>query len=220
MRPSRVSALHYPLDHVLGSPARVRVLRVLVEHGGALGVSDIARRARLTLPSTREALRRLIEANVVSGTGAGRTMVCALDKTHPLAATVARLFTEERAYADRILDGIRAAARRVSPVPTAVWLFGSVARGEDSPASDIDVALVSSERDPGRQAEVLRQEISTALQGRDDRVSVVAFSLGDVRRLAKERAPIWSDIQRDGAVLFGADPESLVNQKPRARKRR
>ena len=104
------SALFRPLDHILGTPALVRVLRVLAGHGGSLGVSDIARRARLALPSTRDALRRLRESEVVSAVGAGRSMVCALRPEHPLAQALVALYGAEREQADAVLEAIRRAA--------------------------------------------------------------------------------------------------------------
>lgn len=119
----------------------VRVARVLADHGGSLGVSDIARRARLALPSTRTALRRLLESEVVTAVGAGRSMVCALRPEHPLAPALTVLFAAEREQADTVLGAIRYAAAALRPAPLAVWLYGSVARGEDEPTSDIDIAL-------------------------------------------------------------------------------
>lgn len=166
MRPSASSALYHPLDQVLGSPAPVRVLRILVGHRGGLGVSDIARRARLALPSTRAALRRLLDAEMVSGVGAGRSMVCALRPEHPLAGALNALFAAVRQQADAVIGAIRAAAGELQPPPLAVWLFGSVARGEDTPTSDVDIALVSARPEPSAQADALREAIAAALPAR------------------------------------------------------
>lgn len=60
MRPTTASATFQPLDHLLGTPALVRVTRVLTSHGRGLAIPDLARRARLALPSTRGAVRRLV----------------------------------------------------------------------------------------------------------------------------------------------------------------
>lgn len=212
MRPTASSALNHPLDHILASPALLRVLRVLVGHGGGLGVSDIARRARLALPSTRAALRRLLEADMLSGVGAGRSMVCTLRPEHPLAEALTSLFAAERQQADSVFGAIRLAATKLQPAPLAVWLYGSVARGEDTPTSDIDIALVSALPEPSGQAEVLRDAIAATLPAREHRVSVVAFAPADVRRLAAEGAEIWTAIQRDAAVLVGYAPAGVLQQ--------
>ena len=210
MRPTASSSLYHPLDEILGTPALVRVLRVLAGHGASLGVSDIARRTRLALPSTRAALRRLLEAELVTGVGAGRSMVCALRMEHPLASALTALFVTERQQADTVLDAIRIAAAELRPRPLAVWLYGSVARGEDTPVSDVDIAMVSAQPEPSAQADALREAIATTLQSRAQRVSVIAFAPADVRRLAAERAEIWTELVRDAAVLIGDDPAGVL----------
>lgn len=210
MRPTASSALYHPLDQILGSPALVRVLRVLAGHGASLGVSDIARRTRLALPSTRAALRRLLESELVTGVGAGRSMVCALRFEHPLAGALTALFAAEREQADSVLDAIRVAANDLRPRPLAVWLYGSVARGEDTPTSDVDIAMVSAQPEPSAQADALRETIANALPARAHRVSVIAFAPADVRRLAAESAEIWTELLRDAAVLVGDDPAGVL----------
>lgn len=210
------SALYHPLDHVLGSPGVVRVTRVLANHGGSLGVSDIARRARLAMPSTRAALRRLLAVEVVTAVGAGRSMVCALRPQHPLAHALATLFAAEREQADSMLAAIRTAASALAPAPLGVWLYGSVARGEDEPTSDIDIALVSAVAEPTAQADTLREAIASALPGRAHRVSVVALGPGDVRRLAGEDAAFWRELERDAVVLTGDAPVGVLDRVSRS----
>ena len=220
MRPSASSALYHPLDHILGSPGVVRVARLLAEHGGSLGVSDIARRAKLALPSTRAALRRLREVEVVTAVGAGRSMVCSLRPAHPLVPALVALFAAERKQATVVLDAIRRAAGSLRPPPLAVWLYGSVARGADEPSSDIDVLLVSALSEPTAQADALRDAIAVELRGRDRRVSVVALGPSDVTRLARTRAKFWRELQRDAVVLSGDAPDGVLDQVTRTKKRR
>jgi predicted nucleotidyltransferase len=211
-RPAASSALYHPLDHILGSPALVRVTRVLAGHGGSLGVSDIARRARLALPSTRNALRRLRETEVVTAVGAGRSMVCALRPEHPLAQPLAALYAAEREQAHAVLDAIRQAAAALRPEPLGVWLYGSVARGEDAPSSDVDIAVASGEADPTFQADALREAVAAAVPEQAHRISVVAIGPADVRRLAGESAGFWRDLDRDAVVLAGDAPAGVLER--------
>lgn len=220
MRPPVSSALYHPLDHILGSPGLVRVARVLAGHGGSLGVSDIARRAKLALPSTRAALHRLLESEVVTAVGVGRSMVCTLRPAHPLMPALVALFAAEREQATVVLDAIRRAASSLRPAPLAVWLYGSVARGVDEPSSDIDVALVSALSEPTPQADALRNAISAELHGREHRVSVIALAPGDVARLARTSATFWRELERDAVVLAGDAPDGALEQVKRKKKSR
>ena len=139
-------------------------------------------------------------------------MVYALRPEHPLAAGITALFELERQQADAVLQAVRRAATRLTPAPLAVWLYGSVARGEDQPTSDIDIALVSALPDPGPQAEILRKKIARALPEREQRVSVIALAPSDVRRMAREGADLWNALVHDAAVLAGYDPVGLLEQ--------
>lgn len=210
MRPPAASATLHPLDHLLGTPALVRVARVLTAHGGSLAIPDIARRARLALPSTREAVRRLAEAAVVDMIGAGRSSICAIRPDHPMAASIAALFAAERAQADALLDGLRGAAASLRPPPVALWLYGSVARGEDGPTSDIDLAVVTGADDASAPAEALREALATSVPAHAHRMSVIGFTAADAARLAHDRAPFWGELARDAVVLSGESPAGVL----------
>lgn len=198
----------------------MRVARVLADHGGNLGVSDIARRTKLALPSTRAALSRLLESGVVTAVGAGRSMVCTLRLEHPLVPALVTLFAAEREHATAVFDAIRRAASTLRPAPLAVWLYGSVARGVDGPSSDIDVALVSALAEPTSQADALSEAIAVELRERDHRVSVVVLGPGDVARLARTGAKFWHELERDAVVLAGDAPDGVLEQVKRKKKRR
>jgi DNA-binding transcriptional ArsR family regulator len=207
--PAKASVLYRPLDGILGSPALVRVARVLAGHGGSLGVSDIARRAKLSLPSVRAALHRLLRLEVVIAVHAGRSMVCTLRREHPLAPALVAMFEAERAQTSAVLHAIRETAEALRPAPVALWLYGSVARGEDEGTSDIHLALVSAESQPTAQADALRDAISLALPARAHRVSVVALGLDDVERLVGQGAELWRELERDAVVLAGDAPADV-----------
>lgn len=216
-RPTPSSALHAPLDWILGSQSLVRVVRALATHGGSLAVSDIARRARLTLPSTRDALKRLREAGIVSAVGADRSMVHALAPAHPIVQPLLDLFSAEQAQARAVIDAIRTAAARLSPAPHGVWLYGSVARKQDEPTSDIDVAIVTMADDPTPQADALRESLAAVETQQAHRVSVIGLGQADVLRLAAEGSGLWRDLERDAVILAGDAPTDVLEQLRRAR---
>lgn len=100
---------------------------------------------------------------------------------------------EERYARERwsLLQGLRAALRTERDVRLAV-MFGSVATGEDTPLSDVDLLVVSS-RDGARAVAGLRRRLSDAV-GR--RVHVV--DLRDARRSAS----LLADVLAEGRVVL------------------
>jgi len=211
------SALHHPLDEILGTRSLVRVLRVLAVHRGTLGVADIAQRAALTLPSVRAALHQLMQLEVVSTVAAGRTMVARLRGDHPLVSTLLALFAAERDQSAAVLEAVREAARRLRPPPAAVWLYGSVARTSDDATSDIDIALVTTAPAPMTQADGIRQAVSRINAATADRLSIITMTPADIRRAARQRTGFWKNLERDAVVLFGDAPTGIVSRAGRAR---
>lgn len=104
-----------------------------------------------------------------------------------------------------LLVALRRAIRTERRLQTAV-LFGSVARGDDSPESDVDV-LVSARESEGLYSLELAGRLSEAA-GRDVGVTL----LRDVR----EEAAFLAEVLRDGRVLVDRAGEwrRLMRTKP------
>jgi predicted nucleotidyltransferase len=212
-RPPRTDQgfLRAPLTAVFRSPGAVRVLRALSRHGGLLAVPTLERAAGLTNAGTHRVVRPLVEVGVVRPEGQGRVTAYRLDVAHPLAPALTALFAAEAARVDRVLDAIRLAA--APHQPTAVWLFGSAARGDDTPASDVDVAVVFPAGSPGTALEAIREALAPTEDTERVIVSVIGLWPADVARLvAGERGepdPLWRAFERDAIPLLGEPPALL-----------
>ena len=211
MRPKAQSVLASPFNTVLGSQANVRVLRALAMHGGVLSAPTVARQAALSAAVARTALTDLTRLGVVASVGQGRAMSYLLDVAHPLAPAIEQLFRAETARRTGVLDGLRDAAATLRPEPLGVWVYGSVARGEDRATSDVDVALCVA--DPSvldLQTTALRAAATEIGERQRVAVSLISFTESDAARLAHEDAPLWRGIVQDGFVLTGRRPESVA----------
>jgi predicted nucleotidyltransferase len=200
----------------------VRVLRVLARHGGLLAVPTLERAAGLPNAGVHRVLRALADTGVVRAEGQGRVTAYRLDGAHPLAPAIAALLTAEDARADRVLDAIRAAAAPYRP--EAVWLFGSAARGEDAPGSDVDVAVVFRAGAPEAALDGVREALRPAEDAERVTLSVVGLWPEDVARLAAGD-PLWRAFERDAVPLVGPPPallrrDALAARPAAARQRR
>jgi len=217
MQPS--SFVHHPLDAILSGSGSVRILRALAAHGGALSVSRLAADTSMTPNGTRGVLYDLEQTGVVEVLGNGRTRLYRLKAVHPLAAALECLFAAERACFDSILSAIEDATQddRI----TSVWLFGSVARAEDTSRSDLDIAiLVNAAPDAvQRIADTAREALHEQEQRIGFTASVVAMDTAHVRELIQQRAPLWSDLLRDARVIKGPPPDRVARELEAARRR-
>jgi len=196
------SDLRYPLTGILGSSGHVRILRVLAGEPAPQSAPGLAAAAGLSPQGARLVLGALARRRVVLAHGSGRARLYALNPAHPLAAALGGLFEQERRRWDELLESIRAVLARHGPAVIAAWLYGSVARGEDSHDSDLDIAaLVGAQT----VADRLREDFLSLEDRQSLRISLTALTPQELAALPEDDR-WWADVVRDGRVLLGAGP--------------
>ncbi len=214
---SKQSALRYPLSAILASEGNVRVLRELLRHGGALNAPHVARRVGMSPQHVRQILASLHSVGVIEEVGQGRYVSYRAGAGHPLYRALDDLFRKEDERFDAVLSAVREASAASGAVPLAVWLYGSVARGEDTAESDVDIAVVMDDAVLEKSVERIRERLHEAENRLGVSFSVVGLTPEDVGRLSAGD-PWWADVQSDALALVGADPDRLAAQLRRARR--
>jgi predicted nucleotidyltransferase len=186
---------------MLGNETNVRLLRELSRHGGQLSAPDLVRRTGLAKTSVWAGLASLEEMDLVSVAGTGRARLYSMRADHPLRGALDTLFEAEERRFEAVLEAVREAARGCGPGVVAVWLYGSLARGEDRPGSDLDVAIVAAEDALADVSDAMRDALHSAGMKLGFRPSVVGIDPADVAR--------------DAVVLLGPRPDELA-QPPHA----
>lgn len=210
------SALMQPLSSLLGTEANVRALRELALHGGELSAPLLAERTGVSPQQMRLVLANLASLGAMEALGSGRVRLYRLDKGYPLAPALVALFQGEEQRRQNILAALRKAVDSAGPAVRAAWLYGSVARGEDTAGSDLDLAVVAEENELAEVIETIRDELLTPSAGLRFQPSVVGLTLQDARRLARERDLWWVTISRDAAPIRGLSPAKIVRRRVEA----
>ncbi|WP_018902299.1 helix-turn-helix domain-containing protein [Rhizobium sp. 2MFCol3.1] len=204
------SAIRNPVDLIFGVDSNVRVLRVLARHGGLLSAADISQRAALSKSSTRLGLLSLEEIGVIFAEGTGYNRLYRLYPEYCLADQIRSLFdVEDRRFAD-IVEAVKDSAGSKAPLVKSLWIYGSVARGEDRLRSDLDVAVVAGAGDLAAVVETIRDSLAAHAERLGFTASVVGLDMSDVERLARDRDPWWANAVADAIVLSGRRPEELA----------
>lgn len=214
-RPSDQSVQRYPLTEIFGAVANVRLLRELSGHGGHLSAPDLAARTGLARASVWRALANLEKVGVVASDGTGRTRLYSLRGAYPLSALITGLFDAEEARFASIRETVRSEATRFEAV--AAWIYGSVARGEDRPDSDLDIILVAGADKLEQAANAFRDALVEPAERLGFSPSVTGLGYADVERLSGERDPWWMGVVADALVVRGPRPEELAAKLRRAR---
>jgi len=150
----------------------------------------------------RKALHRLAEQGLVHQRSAGRADLYELNRDHlaaPYVTAIALLFDE---FLGRAQDHLMAWA----PQCEYAALFGSAARGEMQPDSDLDILVVRPAHvdadDPAWLDQLLELERAfTAWTGNDART--LEWSAEEVRLGVLSGEPVLRDVLRDGIRLYG-----------------
>ena len=197
------SHLRHPLTALLGSAGNVRVLRALAADRAPQSAPQLAATAGLTPQGTRGVLDVLARQRLVKAHGSGRTQLYELNAAHPLASSLAALFQDEQRRWDGLMSSIREVLERHGGAVSAAWLYGSAARGEDSPASDVDIALLVRSH---AVADQIREALMPLEDAQQIRISLTALTAKELAALPDDD-PWWANVVRDGRVLRGAAPD-------------
>lgn len=118
---------------------RQRVLGWLLLHpDDALHVRELARLTQTSAGSLHRELARLAEAGLLTRRKQGNQVLYQADRSCPVFAELAGLFRKTGGFA----DVLRTALRPLADTITLALIFGSIARGEETAHSDIDVLVV------------------------------------------------------------------------------
>lgn len=152
-------------------------------------------------PGVRKAADRLVEQGIVLRQQIGRAKVYRLNREHVAAPYVEGLAALRGVLVDRLRDTLGA----WKEPPMAAAMFGSAARGEATPGSDLDLLLVRRGDTP-EESPVWQEQVSalereaTEWTGNDARVLEYAeeeLTISDVAGLIEGAIA-------EGALVFGS----------------
>lgn len=189
---------------------RGRVLGALVRASQPLSLRELSRRAHSPSPSSvkRVVVELMDEGMLQYALVSASSQFFELNRSHLI---VGHLMSLDRAR-DSVLDEIRSAVTSWLREPRAVVLFGSVARGEDTAASDIDLLIVwnvhTSITEGSREECRQLAERVHALTG--NTLSIIEFTDDTWATALLTGDPFVNSIARDGLSLTGTSVRALT----------
>ena len=134
------------LDEVLGSKASIRVLRTLVRYKGKVfTVRELARTSGLSHPEVSLVVKNLEGMGIVKLQPVGRAhQVILNEESYALKSIVEPMVKAEESTFDSLVSTIRPFFKERAV--TSVAIFGSVAKGLETKASDVDLLVIADNR--------------------------------------------------------------------------
>jgi predicted nucleotidyltransferase len=202
-----------PVEAVIPG-AQGKLLAVFAETTAGLSVRTAARLSGVSLAQTSRILPELATLGVLDRTEIPPSIVYQLVEEN-VASRAIRLLARSR---DHVLAELGELAKSMVIPPVSIIVFGSFARGEARPDSDVDVVMVRERHvDASSEwSEGIDEWRRGARRLTGNEVEVMEVDQLEVSSLLRSRRPVWQDIHRDGVVVFGKTLEELQVSGPKA----
>jgi predicted nucleotidyltransferase len=127
--------------HLIKHKGTRKVLETLVKFPNRqFTINELAKEAEVPFASTWRLVQRLEPAGIIETSRIGRSVVVKLHRSDYLESilSILKISQSPQAFTAQALEGLLKKERGVKEA----YLFGSVARGEENLASDIDIAIL------------------------------------------------------------------------------
>jgi UTP:GlnB (protein PII) uridylyltransferase len=206
--------LFTPLDAILGSRSKVRLLRVLLPLDDAVSAREAARLAGTPPTPSLRALSDLAALAVLHRVRLRGQHLYTVNRENPLVRDgLQPLFEREAARVSSVFARLREAlgAEFTASAVLSLAIYGSAARGDDRPGSDLDVLVVtrSAEDAPGAHEALSR---SAPLFDRDFGLDLapMVISRQQFNQQAEAGDPVMAEILKEARVVAGLPLDQLL----------
>ena len=195
------------LEAIFGSPAKIRILRVLSASPQPLSGRQVGELSRLSHRGAIQALESLVELGAVRQRKVGAAYQYALSLGNVAVETIiAPTLQAEASMLDDLKRNITAQFRGNV---LSLTLYGSLARGTGKRGSDIDVLAVS--RDEQRK-KALEDKAAASIPFFRERYNAVlslhCYTLVELR--SKKNLPLLKAVLQEGVALSGKPLSELI----------
>jgi predicted nucleotidyltransferase len=186
------------------------VLTVLAGTESPLGQSQIHRLApRGTRRGLAFALDRLVAHGLVVAEPSNHGHLYRLNRDHVLTPAVLGALAARQEFLRRLAD----ATARLRPVVVSGAVFGSVARRDSGPESDVDLLLVvhdTAQADSDAWQDQVRALEAQVLGWSGNRLETITVTRAHLDELVAESEPVVASWRDDALTVAGADLRRLL----------
>lgn len=203
-----------PLDEILNTEAKVRILRFFCRTNAEWNGSQIAKEIKITPAATHTALRILQKEGLLTLRNMGKTHVYSLKEDSFLVSNLLKpLFIKEDCIMDTVIALIK---RKISGSKTkrdiaSVALFGSVSASQERPTSDIDLVVVVENAKAKPIVERLFRELDERISRQfGNTISPYLNTRSEFRTKHKKGLAVIKNILKTYKLIYGERLESLL----------
>ena len=207
------------LDEVFSGRSNIMVMRALKNSQTGLTGREICRNAGISPKAGLKALSYLEELGLVNRVRGGRDHIFTLNRDgYIVQHCILPLLELELTYREALLKDI---SDRLKKQRLGVYLFGSVARKEETIMSDLDICILYDSSKEKSILEDLVSELKPKLYKKYGvNIAPIYISEKDFIKNARNNKPPVPGIIREGISLFGKPIKQVINGKSIAKDKR
>lgn len=200
--------LSTPGSDIVGR-TRALVLLALARVTEPVSGREVARLAGgVAASSAHRELQALVQTGLVGAKRSSHATTYALNREHVLWPPLFEIFASPAKVEQRIGELISQGLGTT----TACALFGSVARGDATAESDIDVLVVTDDVDSERLEDALDRVRDDLASFTGNTPQVVTVTRSQLRRMVKADDPLIDSWERDARTISGPDVRGLIRK--------
>lgn len=203
-----------PLDAILTTEAKIRILRFLCRTNAEWNGSQIARELGITPAAAHAALSALRKEAVLELRNMGKTHVYSLRQDSFLVSNLLKpLFAKEDKILDMVIHTIKRkiGSFKAKKEIVTVVLFGSVSASRDTAESDIDIAVVAKDSKAKNSIERLFEELDARVSKEfGNTISAYVNTQAEFKAKHKQGLAVIKNILKSYTLIYGKRLESLL----------
>lgn len=182
-------------------------LRVLARLSESVPGREVARRAAMSPSSMRRALERLVAVGLVRSRVSSHAVLYEANREHVLWQPVLEILTASA----RLLTEIGQLVANRAGEDATVAVFGSVARGTATAASDVDLVLVLPESTKDGLREALVDNLTRLIEIRSGNpAQILTLTPAQLQTMVTHQDPLIDSLRQDARTLAGPSLDSLL----------
>jgi predicted nucleotidyltransferase len=203
-----------PLNKILNSQTKIRVLRFFCSAGGEITGRQVAKMLQTASTPVQAALRDLFNEGVLDRQGFGRAFAYRLNRQNWVVANILiPMFRQEAEYPKVLQDRICKSVEKTSlkAAILSVVMFGSVVNAQERATSDIDLlVIVKNNSNKETIQDLFLQMNRDMIRETGLNIDARIYALSEFKNKHVEGVGFIKTAIRSHLLIFGEQLEALV----------
>ncbi|MGH9876643.1 MAG: nucleotidyltransferase domain-containing protein [Nitrososphaerales archaeon] len=200
-------ALHDYASQILGSRFTIKILKTLLRYRGKVfTIRELARVSGISHPLVSKMVKELETSGVVKLKPIGKAYQIILnEESYILKSVIEPLFRAEHETVNHLISTIRPLFhnRKI----TSAAIFGSVARGEEKQTSDIDLLVVTEDKDIANECVARASTVTLSTFG----TALSPFIMDKQEFVRRRNEKLVKSILESYLIVYGKDLREIVS---------